>query len=188
MPMGRARACPDLPTLLQQADFVTLHVPDTEQTRNMIGSGKLMHLCMCEIDFSFFLEQIAMMKKGSYLLNASRGKVVVIEALAEVCCFYTNQMLSTKFATISILILTFLQALKSGHLNGAAVDVYPTEPEENCETWTSALQGCPNTILTPHIGGSTEEAQEAIGYEVSSCDATSFLSKISVTDPNSLLF
>jgi len=75
------------------------------------------------------------------LLNATRGKVVDIEALAE--------------------------ALKSGHLGGTAVDVYPTEPEENCKDWISALQGCPNTILTPHIGGSTEEAQEAIGYEVS---------------------
>jgi len=124
MPMGRTRACPDLASLLQQADFVTLHVPDTDQTRNMIGK-----------------DQISLMKRGSFLLNASRGKVVVIEALAE--------------------------ALRTGHLAGAAMDVYPTEPEENCNTWTSALQGCPNTILTPHIGGSTEEAQEAIGYEVS---------------------
>jgi len=124
MPMGRAQACPDLSTLLQQADFVTLHVPDTELTRNMIGK-----------------DQIALMKRGSALLNASRGKVVDIPALAE--------------------------ALKLGHLSGAAVDVYPQEPEENCKDWICELQGCPNTILTPHIGGSTEEAQEAIGIEVS---------------------
>lgn len=124
MPLGRAHACADLNSLLQQADFVTLHVPDTEKTRNMIGK-----------------EQIELMKPGSYLLNASRGKVVDIPALAE--------------------------ALKSGHLNGAAVDVYPSEPEENSKGWISELQGCPNTILTPHIGGSTEEAQEAIGIEVS---------------------
>jgi len=124
MPLGRAQACADLNSLLQQADFVTLHVPDTELTRNMIRK-----------------EQIALMKPGSYLLNASRGKVVDIPALAE--------------------------ALKSGKLAGTAVDVYPSEPEGNVKTWVSELQGCPNTILTPHIGGSTEEAQEAIGFEVS---------------------
>jgi len=124
MPLGRAQMSPDLPSLLQRADFVTLHVPDTESTRNMVGK-----------------EQLALMKKGSYLLNASRGSVVDVEALAE--------------------------ALRSGHLEGAAVDVYPKEPEENTRSWESVLQGCPNTILTPHIGGSTEEAQEAIGLEVS---------------------
>eukprot|EP00026_Physarum_polycephalum_P009835 Phypoly_transcript_09972.p1 GENE.Phypoly_transcript_09972~~Phypoly_transcript_09972.p1 ORF type:complete len:445 (+),score=84.37 Phypoly_transcript_09972:56-1336(+) len=124
MPLGRAQMCPDLPSLLQRADFVTLHVPDTATTRQMIKK-----------------EQIYMMKKGSFLLNASRGAVVDVEALA--------------------------QALREGHLEGAAVDVYPTEPEENTKEWKSVLQGCPNTILTPHIGGSTEEAQEAIGLEVS---------------------
>jgi len=124
MPLGRARACHDLHSLLTEADFVTLHVPDTDLTRNMIGK-----------------EQLDAIKPGSFLLNASRGKVVDISALAE--------------------------ALKSGHLGGAAVDVYPSEPEENCNTWVNELQGCPNTILTPHIGGSTEEAQEAIGIEVS---------------------
>lgn len=124
MPLGRAQMCPDLPSLLQRADFVSLHVPDTESTRNMIKK-----------------EEIYTMKKGSYLLNASRGKVVDVEALA--------------------------QALRDGHLEGAAVDVYPSEPEENTKEWQSVLQGCPNTILTPHIGGSTEEAQEAIGLEVS---------------------
>eukprot|EP01113_Clastostelium_recurvatum_P021282 TRINITY_DN2519_c0_g1_i2.p1 TRINITY_DN2519_c0_g1~~TRINITY_DN2519_c0_g1_i2.p1 ORF type:complete len:410 (-),score=91.74 TRINITY_DN2519_c0_g1_i2:96-1325(-) len=124
MPIGNAKAAPDMNTLLQTADFVTLHVPDTESTRGMIGA-----------------EQIGMMKKGAFLLNASRGKVVDIEALAS--------------------------ALRSGHLGGASVDVYPTEPEENTKAWQSILQGCPNTILTPHIGGSTEEAQGAIGKEVS---------------------
>jgi D-3-phosphoglycerate dehydrogenase len=124
MPLGRAKACADLNSLLQAADFVTLHVPDTDITRNMIGK-----------------EQLALMKPGSFLLNASRGKVVDIPALAA--------------------------ALKSGHLFGAAVDVYPSEPEENSNGWVTELQGCPNTILTPHIGGSTEEAQEAIGVEVS---------------------
>jgi len=81
-----------------------------------------------------------MMKKSSYLLNASRGTVVDIPALAN--------------------------ALRSGHLAGAAVDVYPTEPEANIKDWQNELQNCPNTILTPHIGGSTEEAQYAIGLEV----------------------
>jgi D-3-phosphoglycerate dehydrogenase len=84
--------------------------------------------------------QIAKMKKGSYLLNASRGTVVVIPALAD--------------------------ALRSGHLAGAAVDVYPKEPASNAERFESELQNLPNVILTPHIGGSTEEAQEAIGREV----------------------
>src|SRR5207248_3499200 len=81
------------------------------------------------------------MKKGACLLNASRGTVVVIDALA--------------------------QALKDGHVGGAAVDVYPSEPETNSEGFDSPLRNLPNVILTPHIGGSTEEAQEAIGREVS---------------------
>merc|ERR1719229_1648418 len=86
-------------------------------------------------------EQIAQMKKGSYLLNASRGNVVVIPALAE--------------------------ALKSGHLRGACVDVFPVEPGKNGENlFTSELCGCPNTLMTPHVGGSTEEAQAKIGEEV----------------------
>lgn len=124
LPMGNNRALPTLGALLEQADFVTLHVPETPETKNMIGAAEL-----------------ARMRKGSYLLNASRGTVVVIPALAE--------------------------ALRSGHLAGAAVDVYPDEPETNAEVFRSDLQGLPNVILTPHIGGSTEEAQEAIGREVS---------------------
>jgi D-3-phosphoglycerate dehydrogenase len=85
--------------------------------------------------------EIARMRPGSFLLNASRGTVVVISALAK--------------------------ALRDKHLAGAAVDVYPEEPEANNEPFVTELQGLPNVILTPHVGGSTEEAQEAIGREVS---------------------
>ena len=124
LPMGNNRAMETLDELLAISDFVTLHVPETPQTRNMIGAA-----------------EIARMKKGACLLNASRGTVVVIEALAA--------------------------ALKAGHVSGAAVDVYPDEPETNSDGFSSPLRGLPNVILTPHIGGSTEEAQEAIGREVS---------------------
>jgi len=124
LPMGNNRAMDSLDELLAEADFVTLHVPETPQTKNMIGA-----------------EQLAKMKPGAHLLNASRGTVVVIEALAD--------------------------ALKGGHLAGAAVDVYPKEPKKNSEPFESALRGLANVILTPHIGGSTEEAQESIGKEVS---------------------
>jgi D-3-phosphoglycerate dehydrogenase / 2-oxoglutarate reductase len=123
LPMGNNRPVPSLGELLSNADFVTLHVPETPQTKNMIGA-----------------EELSMMKKGSFLLNASRGTVVVIPALAD--------------------------ALRRGHLAGAAVDVYPEEPEANGEGFKSELQGLPNVILTPHIGGSTIEAQESIGREV----------------------
>jgi D-3-phosphoglycerate dehydrogenase / 2-oxoglutarate reductase len=99
-------------------------VPSTPQTHDMIGGS-----------------EIAKMKRGAHLLNASRGNVVVLEQLAA--------------------------ALKSGHIAGAAIDVYPDEPEGNGAGFQSELQGLPNVILTPHIGGSTEEAQEAIGKEVS---------------------
>ena len=124
LPMGNNRAMATLEDVLEQSDFVTLHVPETPQTKNMIGA-----------------EQIARMKKGACLLNASRGTVVVIDALAA--------------------------ALRSGHVGGAAVDVYPSEPEGNSDGFQTPLRGLPNVILTPHIGGSTEEAQEAIGKEVS---------------------
>jgi D-3-phosphoglycerate dehydrogenase len=124
LPMGNNLAAESLRDLLARADFVSLHVPETPETRDMIGAAEL-----------------AAMKKGSYLLNASRGTVVVIPALAE--------------------------ALRAGHLGGAAVDVYPEEPESNTEGgFRTALQGLPNVILTPHIGGSTSEAQAAIGREV----------------------
>ena len=123
LPMGNNRAVETLDELLAQSDFVTLHVPETPQTKNMIGAA-----------------EIAKMKPKSYLLNASRGTVVDIAALAN--------------------------ALESGHLAGAAVDVYPTEPETNSDGFVTELQKLPNVILTPHIGGSTVEAQAAIGREV----------------------
>ncbi|TMQ18530.1 MAG: phosphoglycerate dehydrogenase [Deltaproteobacteria bacterium] len=124
LPMGNNRALPRLADVLEASDFVTLHVPETPLTRNMIGP-----------------EQLARMKPGACLLNASRGSVVVIDALAE--------------------------AIRRGHVGGAAVDVYPEEPEANSDGFASPLRGLSNVILTPHIGGSTEEAQEAIGREVS---------------------
>jgi D-3-phosphoglycerate dehydrogenase len=125
LPMGNNRATKTLDELLSQSDFVTLHVPETPQTKNMIGA-----------------REIAAMRAGSYLLNASRGTVIDIAALAD--------------------------AVKGGHLAGAAIDVFPEEPESNKDPFVSALRGLPNVVLTPHIGGSTAEAQEAIGREVGS--------------------
>ncbi len=124
LPMGNNTPVASLPELLQNSDFVTLHVPETPQTRDLIGA-----------------EELLMMRKGALLLNASRGSVVSIPALAE--------------------------ALKSGHVGGAAVDVYPEEPEQNDDAFLTPLRGLANVILTPHIGGSTGEAQAAIGREVS---------------------
>ncbi|MHB8873295.1 MAG: phosphoglycerate dehydrogenase [Myxococcaceae bacterium] len=125
LPMGNNHPVQTLGELLERSDFVTLHVPATPQTKEMIGRAEL-----------------ARMKPGSFLLNASRGTVVVIPALAE--------------------------ALREGRLAGAAVDVFPQEPESNSEGFASELRGLSNVILTPHVGGSTEEAQEAIGREVAS--------------------
>jgi D-3-phosphoglycerate dehydrogenase len=123
LPMGNNRATKTLEECLGQSDFVTLHVPETPQTKGMIGAA-----------------QIAAMKKDSYLINASRGTVVDIDALAA--------------------------ALKSNHLAGAAIDVFPQEPETNSDGFETPLRGLANVIMTPHIGGSTAEAQEAIGREV----------------------
>lgn len=123
LPMGNNRSAATLQECLGAADFVTLHVPQTAQTHDLIGA-----------------DEIAAMKPGSYLLNASRGNVVVIPALAD--------------------------ALRRKHLAGAAIDVYPEEPESNSDGFETELRGLPNVILTPHVGGSTEEAQEAIGREV----------------------
>ena len=124
LPMGNNRSASSLDELLGQSDFVTLHVPETPQTKDLIGERELAH-----------------MKPGAYLINASRGTVVVIPALAE--------------------------AVRNGHLAGAAIDVFPVEPEGNDGVFKSELQGLPNVVLTPHIGGSTAEAQVAIGHEVS---------------------
>ncbi|MGF1468255.1 MAG: phosphoglycerate dehydrogenase [Sandaracinaceae bacterium] len=123
LPMGNNVPAPGLEELLANSHFVTLHVPQTPETANMIGAAELRH-----------------MREGSYLLNLSRGNVVVIEALAE--------------------------ALRSGHLAGAALDVYPEEPETRDAPFSTPLAGLPNVILTPHVGGSTVEAQVAIGQEV----------------------
>jgi D-3-phosphoglycerate dehydrogenase len=123
LPMGNNREMPSLKALLEASDFVTLHVPETDQTKNMIST-----------------EQLRQMRPGSRLLNLSRGTVVDIPALAE--------------------------ALRAGHLSGAAIDVFPTEPQSNKQRFESPLQGLKNVILTPHVGGSTEEAQAAIGKEV----------------------
>ncbi|MFO1136125.1 MAG: NAD(P)-dependent oxidoreductase, partial [Rhodoblastus sp.] len=120
---GNVEPTDTLEDLLAVSDVVSLHVPDTPMTRNMIRA-----------------EQLRAMKKGAYLINNARGTVVDIDALAD--------------------------ALKSGHLRGAAIDVFPVEPGSNKEKFVSPLQGLPNVILTPHIGGSTEEAQERIGSEV----------------------
>ena len=124
LPLGNASATDDLDTLLRESDFVSLHVPDTEVTRGMIGA-----------------KQLAVLKRGAYLINASRGTVVDLDALAA--------------------------ALDSGHVAGAAIDVYPKEPNAAGERFESPLQGKPSVILTPHIGGSTQEAQANIGREVS---------------------
>lgn len=123
LPLGNAQIASSLEELLGKSDFVTLHVPEIPETMNMIGK-----------------KEFAQMKKGSHLINASRGTVVVIEDLVE--------------------------ALKSKHIAGCAVDVFPVEPASNKEKFTSPLQGLSNVILTPHIGGSTEEAQKNIGIEV----------------------
>ena len=124
LPMGNNQPMGKLSDLLAVADFVTIHVPETPQTKNMFGAT-----------------EVAAMKPGACLLNASRGTVVDVEALAA--------------------------AIKSGAVGGAAIDVFPEEPERNSDDFTSPLCGLPNVVLTPHIGGSTEEAQEAIGREVS---------------------
>lgn len=123
LPLGNAMVCSSLKEVLSQSDFVSLHVPETPQTKNMITR-----------------DELSQMRPGSYLINASRGTVVVIEDLVE--------------------------ALKSKHLAGCAIDVFPEEPSSNKQIFTTPLQNVANVILTPHIGGSTEEAQYAIGLEV----------------------
>jgi D-3-phosphoglycerate dehydrogenase len=123
LPLNNARQLASLEAVLSLADVVSLHVPETPETEWMIGH-----------------QQLAMMKPGSLLINAARGRVVDIPALAD--------------------------ALQSGQLAGAAIDVFPTEPETNKQPFESVLRGLDNVILTPHIGGSTEEAQASIGAEV----------------------
>lgn len=122
LPLGNARQA-SLDEVLAESDVVTLHVPETPETQNMIAATEL-----------------AKMKAGAHLINASRGTVVDIPALAA--------------------------ALQQGHLGGAAIDVFPVEPKGNDDEFVSPLRGLSNVILTPHIGGSTLEAQANIGAEV----------------------
>ncbi len=123
LPLGNAMAVDSLQTLLEQSQVVSLHVPDTELTRNLIGH-----------------DELDRMRPGSLLINASRGRVVDIPALAA--------------------------AIEDGHIGGAAIDVFPAEPKSADEEFISELRGLDNVLLTPHIGGSTREAQENIAVDV----------------------
>jgi len=124
LPLGNAESVKSLKDLVSISDVITLHVPETSQTKNLVNKTLLKHF-----------------KKGSILLNYARGEVVDLEALGN--------------------------SLKEGALSGAAIDVFPWEPEKNGDRFESPLQHLPNVILTPHIGGSTEEAQQNIGEDVS---------------------
>jgi D-3-phosphoglycerate dehydrogenase / 2-oxoglutarate reductase len=124
LPLGNARDTKTLKDLLSQADVVTLHVPETDQTKNLINKNNLKYC-----------------KKGAIIINYARGEVMDLEALQK--------------------------AIESGQISGAAVDVFPVEPEKNGDPFVTPLQGLPNVLLTPHIGGSTEEAQQNIGDDVS---------------------
>ena len=124
LPLGNAQAVKSIKELVSSADIISLHVPETSATKNLINKDVLKQF-----------------KQGSILINYARGEVVDLDALAA--------------------------ALKSKHISGAAIDVYPWEPEKNGDTFETPLQGLSNVILTPHIGGSTEEAQENIGEDVS---------------------
>jgi D-3-phosphoglycerate dehydrogenase len=123
LPLGNAVNALSLNALLEKSDIVSLHVPETPATANLMNK-----------------QNIAKMKPGSILINASRGTVVDIDALAD--------------------------AIKQEKISGAAIDVFPVEPKSNQDIFESPLKGLPNVILTPHIGGSTQEAQENIGQEV----------------------
>lgn len=122
LPLGNANAIDSMEELMSTSDIVTLHVPETPETKNMITA-----------------KELAWMKEGSIFLNLSRGTVVDIDALAA--------------------------ALKENRIAGAAVDVFPKEPKIKSQPFSSALQNIDNVILTPHIGGSTQEAQENIGID-----------------------
>lgn len=120
---GNVEPTDSLAELLARSDVVSLHLPETAETRGMFGAA-----------------QLRAMKPGSFLINNARGSLVDIDALAT--------------------------ALRDGHLAGAAVDVFPSEPKSNADAFESPLRGLDTVILTPHVGGSTEEAQERIGDEV----------------------
>lgn len=124
LPLGNASSCKNLKELVSKSDIITLHVPETGQTKNLINKTVLKQF-----------------KKGSILINYARGEVVDLDMLANL--------------------------LNSGQISGAAIDVFPWEPEKNGDTFTTPLQNLSNVLLTPHIGGSTEEAQHNIGEDVS---------------------
>lgn len=124
LPLGNAESRKSIKDIVAQADIVTLHVPETGQTKNLINKSIIKHF-----------------KKGSILINYARGEVVDLDALKV--------------------------ALVEGQISGAAIDVFPWEPEKNGDAFTSPLQNIPNVLLTPHVGGSTEEAQYNIGEDVS---------------------
>ena len=124
LPLGNASAVKSIKDLVSSVDIISLHVPETIQTKNLISKAV-----------------IKQFKAGAILINYARGEVVDLDALS--------------------------QAIKDKHVSGAAIDVFPVEPEKNGDKFTTPLQGLSNVILTPHIGGSTEEAQENIGEDVS---------------------
>ena len=124
LPLGNAQARKSIKEIVGSSDIISLHVPETNQTKNLINKAL-----------------IKQFKTGSILVNYARGEVVDLDALAE--------------------------AIKEKHIAGAAIDVFPVEPEKNGDAFTTPLQGLSNVLLTPHIGGSTEEAQENIGEDVS---------------------
>jgi D-3-phosphoglycerate dehydrogenase len=124
LPLGNAQAVKSLKDLVSSSDIISIHVPETNQTKNLISA-----------------DVIKQFKQGAILINYARGEVVDLDALSK--------------------------AIKSKAVSGAAIDVYPWEPEKNGDKFETPLQGLSNVILTPHIGGSTEEAQENIGEDVS---------------------
>ena len=124
LPIGNVKSVKTLKQLLSLSDFVTIHVPETQLTKNMIQS-----------------HQLKWMKKGAFLINMSRGSVVSMTDLKD--------------------------ALNEKHLSGAAIDVFPKEPDKKDSAFTTELQGMKQVILSPHIAGSTEEAQENIAKQVS---------------------
>ena len=124
LPLGNAQAKKSIKEIVSSSDIISLHVPETNQTKNLISKAVLKQF-----------------KAGAILVNYARGEVVDLDALAD--------------------------AIKEKHIAGAAIDVFPVEPEKNGDAFSTSLQGLPNVLLTPHIGGSTEEAQENIGEDVS---------------------
>ncbi|MFM7222791.1 MAG: phosphoglycerate dehydrogenase [Bacteroidota bacterium] len=124
LPLGNASAKSSIKEVVSKSDVVTLHVPETSQTKNLINKAVLKQF-----------------KKGAILINYARGEVVDLDALRD--------------------------AVLKCHVSGAAIDVYPWEPEKNGDRFATPLQQLPNVLLTPHVGGSTEEAQQNIGEDVS---------------------